>query len=161
MVSIVVITTAPAILMALSRLAMVNYFCSNLLLLFLSIVYILFSQAILFQILLYALFPRFPWSALLPFPSYFNFHNLTYLGIDVSMHDISIPLQTALNYILNHHNNTHSITWRTSVDTLSTSVNTHIILIIQHSTPCNLALTATVSPHVSQQCNKTGQTQHW
>ena len=112
--------------MPLSRLAGVSNFCSNSLSPFLSIVRILSSQAILFQILLYALFPRFPWSTLHPFPSYFNFHNLTYLGIDVSTHDMIIPLQTALNYqILNLHNNTHPITKNISRHPIYQSHPTH------------------------------------
>ena len=97
--------------MPLSRLAGVINFCSNSLSQFLSIARILCSQAISFQILLYSFFPRFPWSTLLPFPSYFNFHNFTYLGIDVSTHDMTIPPQTALNYhFLNLHSNTQLIT---------------------------------------------------
>ena len=39
-----------------------------------------------------------------------NFHNLMYLGIDISTHDMTIPPQAALNYILNFRNNTHPIT---------------------------------------------------
>ena len=34
-------------------------------------------------------------STILPFPSYFNFHNLTYLETDVSTHDMTIPPQKA------------------------------------------------------------------
>ena len=45
------------------------------------------TQATLFQILLYTLFPQFLSSTFLPFPSYFNFHNLKYLGTDVSKHE--------------------------------------------------------------------------
>ena len=145
--------------MQLSQLAGVNSFCSNLLSLFLSIVRILFSEAILFQILLYALFPQFTWSTLLPFPSHFDFHNLTYLGVDVSTHDRTIPRQTALNYyILNLHSNIHSITKNISQHPLNQSHPT-FILIIRRSTPSNLASSTTVSSHVSQQYNKTGLTQ--
>ena len=144
--------------MPLSQLAGVGNFCFNSLSPFLSIVRIRCSQAILFQILFYALFLRFPWSTL-PFPSYFNFHNLTYFGNDVSTHDMTIPPQTALNYILKLHNNTHHIT-KNRVDTISTSLTSHIILIIRRSTPRNLASSATLSSHVSQQYNKTGLTQH-
>ena len=112
--------------MPLSRLAWVRNFCSNSLLPFLSIVRILSSQAIPFQILLYALFPRFPWSTLLPFPSYFNFHHLTYLGIDVSTHYMTIPPQTALNdYILNLHNNTHPIAKNINRHPINQSHPTH------------------------------------
>ena len=120
---------------------------------------ILSSQAISFQILLYALFPRLPWSTLLPFPSYFNFHNLAYLGIDVSTHGMTIPPKTALIYhILNLQNNTHFITKNISRH-LSTNLTPHI-LIIQSSTPRNLVSSATVSCHISQKYNKTGLTQH-
>ena len=55
---------------------------------------------------------------------------------------------------------TPTLSWRTSVDTLSTSLTPHIV-IIQCTTPCNLASSATVSPYVSQQYNKTGLTQQW
>ena len=97
--------------MPLSRLAGVSNFCSNFLSPLLSIVCILCSHAMSFQILLYALFLQFPWSTLLPFPSYFNFHNLMYLGINVSTHEMTIPPQMAFNYqILNLHNSTHPIT---------------------------------------------------
>ena len=124
--------------------------CSNSLLLFLSILCILSSPALSFQVLLYELFPQFRWSALLPFPSYFNFHNFTYLGIDVSMHDMTIPLQTALNYYIhNLHNNTHPITKNIS-QALSTSLTPHIILIIVRSISYNLASSATVCSHLSQ-----------
>ena len=112
--------------MPLFRLVGVSNFCSNLLSPFLLIVRILSSQAILFQILLYALFPRFPWSILLPFSSYFNLHNLTYLEIDVSMLDMTIPPQMTLNYqILNLHNNTHPITKNISRHPINQSHPTH------------------------------------
>ena len=108
-----------------SRLAGVTNFYSNLLLLFLSIVCILPSQVISFQIL-YALFPRFCWSTLLPFPSDFIFHNLMYLGINVSTHDMTIPPQTALNYhILDLHNNPHPITKNISQHPIDQSHTTH------------------------------------
>ena len=117
--------TTTSVLMPLSRLARVGNFCSNLLLPFPSILHILSSQVILFQILLYALFPRFPWSTLLPFPSCFNFHNLTYLGTDVSTHDMTIPPQMALNYILDLRNNTHPITKNISQYPINQSHPTH------------------------------------
>ena len=112
--------------MPLSRLAGVGNVCFNSLLPFLLIVPILSSQAILIQILLYALLPRFPWSTLLSLPTYLNFHDLTYLGIDVSTHDITILSQTTLNYhILNLHNNTHSITKNISRHPINKSYSTH------------------------------------
>ena len=113
-----------------SRLTGVSNFCSNLLLSFILIVPILSSQAISFQTLLYAPFPRFPWLAFVPFSSYFNFLNLIHLEIDVSMHDVTIPSQTALKYhIFNLHNNTRPITKNHSI-TRSTCLTPHIILII-------------------------------
>ena len=84
--------------MPLSWLAGVGNFCFNSLSPFLSIVRILSCQVISFQIL-HALFSRFPWSTLLPFPSYFKLHNLTYAGVDISKDDMTIPPQTALNYL--------------------------------------------------------------
>ena len=78
-------TTATSVLMSLSRLAGVGNFCFNMLSPFHSIVRILSSQAISFQIFLYAHFPRFPWSILLSFPWYFMLHDLTF-------HDSTIKL---------------------------------------------------------------------
>ena len=96
--------------MALSWLTRVGNFCFNSLLPFLLIVCILSSQAISFQILFCTSFPRFPWSTLLPFPSYFKLHNLMYLRGNISMDDMTVPLKTALNYqILDLHSNTHPI----------------------------------------------------
>ena len=69
--------------------------------------YASFSQAILFQIFIFALFPQFTWWNL-PFPSYFIFHNLIYLGDDVSTDGMTLPPHTALNYhIFDLHSNTH------------------------------------------------------
>ena len=111
--------------MSLSPLAGVGNICSNSLSPFLSIVRIFSFQAISFQILLYALFRRFSWSTLLLFPSYSNFHNLTYLGIDVSTHDMIIPPQTTLNYTLDLHNMTHPITKNISRHPANQSQPTH------------------------------------
>ena len=112
--------------MSLSRLAGVSNFCSNSLSPFLSIVCIPSSQAIPFQNLLYVLLSRFPWLTLLPFPSYFNFHNLAYSRIDFSAHDITIPPQMALNYhILDLHNNTDPITKNINRHTIYQSHPTH------------------------------------
>ena len=88
--------TSTSVLMRLSRLAGTGNFGSSSLSPFLSIVLILPSQAVSFQIFLYAFFPDFPWSTLLTFPCYFKIHNLTYLWI--STHYMTIPLQTALSY---------------------------------------------------------------
>ena len=54
-----------------------------------------------------------------------------------------------------------TLSWRTSVDIVSTSLTPDIILIIQCSMPRKLALSATLSFYVSQQCNRTGLTQPW
>ena len=149
--------------MPLSRLAGVSNFCPNLFSPFLSIVSTLSSHAISFQILLYALFPRFPWSTILPFPSYFNFRNLTYLGIDVSTYDMTIPPQTALNYhILNLHN-THLTRKNISLSTSQpvnqpVSPHNHPYHTMLH--PMQPRLITTVNSHVSQQYNKTGLNQH-
>ena len=146
--------------MSLSWLARVSNFCSNALSPFLPIVRILSSRAILFQTLLYALFPRFPWSTLLSFPSYLNFHNLTYLGIDVTTHDMTIPPQTALNYqILNLHNNTHPITKNISRHCFNQSHPTHHP---DHTTPhpTQPRLICNSKFHISQQYSKTGLTEH-
>ena len=119
-------TTTTSVLMPLFQLTGVSNFCSDPLSPFLLIVRILFSQTMSFQILLYALFPQILWSTLLPFPSYFNFRNFTYLGIDVSTHDMTIPLQTALNYhVLNLPNNTHHITKNISQHPINQSHPTH------------------------------------
>ena len=150
-------TTTTSVLIPLSRLAGVGNFCFNSLSPFLSIVRILSSQAISFQILLYTLFPRFPWSPFLPFPSYFKLHNLMYLGVDVSTDNMTISPQTVLNYhIFYLHNDTHLIPKKISRHPLDQSHPTHP----GYTTLCNLASSATLSFHVSQQYNKTGLTQH-
>ena len=111
--------------MSLSRLAGASNLCSNSLLPFLSILCICSSQAILFQIFLYAFFLRFPWSILLPFPSHFNFHNFMHLGIDVSTHGMTIPPHKALNdHVLNLHN-IHPITKNISRHPINQSHPTH------------------------------------
>ena len=103
-------TTTTYVLMPLSHLARVGNFFFNLLSPFLLIIHIFSSQAISFQILLYALFPQFPWLTLLPYPSYFKLHNLTYLEVDVLTNDLTIPPQTVLHYhIFDLQNNTHPI----------------------------------------------------
>ena len=112
--------------MLLSPLAGVGNFCFNLLSPFLSIVCTFSSQTISFQILLYALIPRFPWSILLTFPSYFKFHKPVYLGVHVSTDDMTIPLQTALNYhIFDLQNNTHPIPKNISQHPINQSHPTH------------------------------------
>ena len=112
--------------MPLSWLAGVGNFCFNMLSLFHSIVRILSSQAISFQIFLYALFPRFPWSTLLSFPWYFMLHDLTYLGADISTDDMTILPQTSLNYeIFDRHDNTHSIPNNISQHPINQPHSTH------------------------------------
>ena len=97
------------------------------------------SQTIFFQILLYTLFQQFPWSALFPFPSYFNFHNLMYLGIDVSKHDMTALPQTALNYhILDLHNKTNYIMKNISEHLINQSHLTDHpdYMMLHHMQPC-------------------------
>ena len=127
----------------------VGSFCFNLLLPFLSILCILSFQAISFQILLYALFRRFPWLTLLLFPSYFKLHNLTYVRVMSwwiiwPYHHKLIWIIISLIFII-----IPTIYRSTSVDTLSASLTPHIIRIMRRSTPSNLVSSATVSPHVS------------
>ena len=111
----------------------VGNICFNLLSPFLSIVWILSSQAILFQILLHVHFPRLPWSTLLPFPIYFKFHQPTYLRVDVSMDDLTIPPQTALNYhIFDLYSKSHPIPKNISRRPINQSYPTH-----PTNTPCN------------------------
>ena len=140
--------------MPLSRPAGVCKFCFNLLSPFLSIVGILSSQTISLQVLLYAaLFSRFLWSTLLYFPSYFKLHSLMYLGVDISTDDMIIIISLIFT-------TTATLSRRTSVDTLSTSLTPHNILILRRSIPRSLASSATLSSHVPQQCSKTDLTQH-
>ena len=137
--------------MPLSRLAVVSNFSSNSLSPFLSIVRIICSQAISLQ----TFFTHFSHDLL-----YLNLHKLTYLGINVSTHDMTIPPQTALSdHILNLHNNTHPITKDISRHPINQSHPTHHP---DHtrSAPCNLASSATASSQVSQQYNKTSLIQH-
>ena len=148
--------TSTSVLMRLSRLAGTGNFGSSSLSPFLSIVLILPSQAVSFQIFLYAFFPDFPWSTLLTFPCYFKIHNLTYLWI-------STHYTTADSFVISSiFTTTPTLSRRTSVETLSTSLTQYIILIIQScSTTRNLTSSATVSFHVSYQYSKTGLTQLW
>ena len=132
-------TTKTSVLMPLSRQARVNDFALIRSRHFLRSYTSLSYQAIWFQNLLYAFSPRFPWSTLLLFPSYFNFHNLTYLGIDVFTHDMIIPPQTVFNYhILNLQNNTHLITKNISLCTINQSHPTHHpdYTILRPAQPC-------------------------
>ena len=115
--------------MSLSQLVGVGNFCFNMLSPFHLIIRILSSQAISFQIFLYALFPQFPWStllSLLSFPWYFMLHDVMYLGADISTNDTTIPLQMSLNYgIFNRHNNTHSIPKNISRHPINQPHSTH------------------------------------
>ena len=75
---------------------------------------------------------------LLPFPSYFKFHNVTYLRIDDSTHNLTIPPHMAWTYyILNLQNNMHTTTKNIS---LSNSLISHIILIISISIFINFSI---------------------
>ena len=127
-------------LMSLFELARVGNFCFNLLEPVITIVFILSSQGI-FQIILYALFLRFPWSILLPFPSYLNFHNL-YLGVDVLTDDMTIPSQTDFAPV-NLDKKRSPYFKKTSVDTLSTSLT-------PHTSSWSFQLPHTTSPHSRQ-----------
>ena len=112
--------------MPLSRLGGFGNLCFNMLSPFHSIVHILSSQAISFQIFLYALFPRFSWSTLLSFPWYFMLHDLMYLGADISMNDMAIPPQMSLNYgIFDRHDNTHLISKNISQHPINQPHSTH------------------------------------
>ena len=110
--------------MPLSRLAGVSNFCSSSLALFFSIIRILSFQAISFQLLLYALFPWFPWSTLLSFSSCFNFHNLTQL-MSSRMTWPYHRWQLFYYHVLNLHNNTHPITKNISRHPINQSHPTH------------------------------------
>ena len=144
--------------MPLQRLARVGNFWFNSLSPFLSIVHILSSQAILFQILLYAhlldrpffLFPVIPSSITLRIcklvsPRIIWPYHHTWLWIIISSIFTTTP----------------NLSRRTSADTLLTSLTSHIILIMRHSIPRKLVSSTTLSFHVSQQEKKIGLTQHW
>ena len=78
---------------------------------------------------------------LFPFPSYFNLHNLMYLGINISMNDMTIPQQTVLNnHVLSLHNNTHPITKNISQHPINQSHPTHypdhVTLSPPYTQPC-------------------------
>ena len=72
--------TIASLLMPLSWLVGIGNFCFNLFSSFLSIVCIFSSQSILFQIVLYAFFPQFPWSTVLPFPPFPSYLKLHVFG---------------------------------------------------------------------------------
>ena len=73
---------------------------------------------------------------------------------------MTIPLQTALHYhILGIHNDTHSISKTISRDPID-QPHPHIILIVRQPATHNIASSATVSSHVSQQCHKIDLTEH-
>ena len=107
-------------IMPFSQPTWVNNFCFNLLLPFLSIVHILSSQAISVKLYLFALFLRFCWLILLPFPSYFKIHNLTYLGVDVLKDDMTLHY-----HIFNLHNNTQHILKNIRRHPINQSYSTH------------------------------------
>ena len=118
-------TATTFVLMPLSRLARVGNFWFNLLFPFLLIVPVLFSNAISFWILLYALFAQFPWSNLF-FTSCFKIFNLTNLKFDVTTDDMTITLQTAFNYhIFRLQNSTHSVLKNISQQPINQSSHTH------------------------------------
>ena len=126
--------------MLLSRLTGVIKFCSNLFLSFLLMVCILLKPSCSKSLFMHSF--QFPWLAIFPFLSCFNFHGLMQLGIDVSMHDMVIPLQTALKYhILNHGNNTNPITNKINQHPINQSHPTH---------PDRMMLHHTTLPHLHQ-----------
>ena len=146
-------TTASSALTPLFRLIKVENVCFN----FLLIICILSSQVISWQIPLFAIFPQFPWSTF-SLSSYFKLHNLS--GIwDLMSQQMTWPYHCRQFWIIIHliFITTHTLSQRTTVDTLSTNLTPHI-LIIQISTPHNLALLAIVSSYISQQYIKTGLT---
>ena len=100
-------TATTSVLISLFRLTEVSNFCSNSLSPFLLMVHILSSQAISFQIF-FNHSSTISFSTLIPFPSYFNFHNLMYLGTNIFTHDMIIPSQTALNYHIARSSTLHS-----------------------------------------------------
>ena len=131
--------------MPLSRLAGVSNFCSNSLSRFCFDRKHVFFSSHTFQNLLCALFPWFPWLTLFPFPSYFNFYNLTYLE---SMSPcMTWPYHRRRLWIIvsSVFITTPTLSQRTSINNFPTSLTLHIILIIRRSTPCNLASFATVT----------------
>lgn len=149
-------TVTTSVLMPLSWLTGAGNFCFKFFWPFFSIAPMLFFQVTSFQIFLYALFSRFPWSNLLPFTSYSKLHKL-----HVLTDDMTIPLQAALHYhILGIHNDTHPISKNISRDPID-QPHPYIILIVWHPAPHNFASSATVSSHVSQQCHKIDLTEHW
>ena len=148
--------------MTLSRLAGACNFCFNLLSPFVSIVRILSFQATSFQILLYALFPPFPWSSLLLFPSYFMLHNpqVFWIWCLNRWHDHT----TADGFELSYHwsSQQHPLYPEECQSTLYLPVSFYTSPWSNDAPlPRNLASSATVSSRVSQQCNKIGLPQHW
>ena len=90
----------------------------------------------------------------------FQFPQSHVFGNRCSRHDMTILPQAVLNYDISIFTTTPTLSKRTSVHILSTKITAHIILMIQCSTPRYLVPSATVSSNISQQCNKTGLTQH-
>ena len=151
--------TPTTILMPLSQLARVDNFCFNSLLPFRSILHILSFQAILFQILLYTLFPWFSWLTLLPFPGFFMLHNLTYLGVDVLIYGILTVDLCRWPWIIISSIFTITPTFSKKQHPIEQSHPTHHP---DHRclTPDNFALSTIGSSHVLQKYIKTTQTQH-
>ena len=129
--------------MPLSRLAVVSNFHSNSLPPFLLIIRILSSEAILLQILLYTLFPRFPWATLHLFPSNFSSVTLCIWELMSPRMTLSYHRRWLSVIISSIFTAMPTLSRRTSVDTLSTSLTPHI-LIIQCYTP------HATSPHLKQ-----------
>ena len=153
-------TETTSVLMQLSSLAGLANFYFSLLFPFLSIVCTLSSQAKSFQIFLYAVFPQFTWSTLLPFSSNFKFHNPTYLGVDVSTDNIQHYCTRLCISVSSNFTTTPTLSWITSVDTLSTSRIPHIIPItVLHPTQPYLICNKRFPRFTTVQQN--GLKQHW
>ena len=146
--------------MPLTRLVGVSNFYSDSLSPFLSILRILSSQSMSFQILLYGLFHDFLGRPFFFFPIIST--SITSRIWEFVSPRMTWPYHRRRLWIIisSIFTTTPTLSRRTSVDTLSTSLTPHIILIIRGSTPRNHTSPATVSSHVSQY-NKTGLTQHW
>ena len=149
-------TTTMSVLMSLFWLAGVGNFC--LLLLFLSVIHILSSSQIIPNTSLCTLL-------MISLVNPFSFFPVSSTSITSHICEMMSPNTTwpchhrQLWIIISSiFTTTLTLSQRTSIDTLSTSLTPHIILIIWHSTQCNLISPTTVRSHISQQYNKAGLT---
>ena len=153
--SIYLTTTTTSVLIPLSWLVGVVNFCFNFLSPSLSIVRILSSPVISFQIVLMHCSHDFLSRLFFRFPVISS-------SITSSILELMSPLMTwpchcrRLWIIISSiFTTTPTLSRKTSVDILSTSLTPYIILIIRYSTPRKLASSTTISSHVSQKYNKT------